>query len=137
MHAPMTGRAVGVITEWHWLAVAQAVIHSPQKLTQSTRAGFSQNWVECMLHQSGFKCHIPRLVHGVLKNDMTWWRNFVNLSYMSVHPSTHPMALQPKLGLGLHLRFRDKKVLQCEVLASRLIPVKFAGPMIFCWGLFP
>jgi len=29
--------------------------------------GFNQRLVQCMLHSSGFKCYIPRLVHNSSK----------------------------------------------------------------------
>jgi hypothetical protein len=52
--------------------------------------------------------------------------------------SIHPMALQPKSGLGL-LYWSSVTIMfyGVRLLASRPIPVNFGGPVIFCWGLLP
>jgi hypothetical protein len=52
--------------------------------------------------------------------------------------SIHPMALQPKSGLGL-LYWGSVTIMfyGVRLLASRPTPVNFGGPMIFCWGLLP
>jgi hypothetical protein len=55
-----------------------------------------------------------------------------------LHPSIHPMALQPKLGLGLLYRGSVTIMFYgLRLLASRPTPVNFVGPMIFCWGVLP
>jgi hypothetical protein len=49
----------------------------------------------------------------------------------------HPMALEPKLGLGL-LCWGSITIMFYGVrLVSRPTPVNFGGLMIFCWGLLP
>jgi hypothetical protein len=54
-----------------------------------------------------------------------------------VDPSINPMELQHKSGLG-HLCWGSITIMFYGVkLASRLTPVNFGGPMIFCWGFTP
>jgi hypothetical protein len=49
--------------------------------------------------------------------------------------SIHPMALQPKSGLGLvYWGSVTIKFYGVRLLASRPTPVNFGGPMIFCRG---
>jgi hypothetical protein len=69
--APRTGRPISVTTEEIILGVGQAVVQIPWKLTQKAAEELSCSWrlVQHILHCSGFKCYIPRLVHGLIEND--------------------------------------------------------------------
>jgi hypothetical protein len=60
------------------------------------------------------------------------------ITVITYGPSTHPMALQPKSGLGL-LCWGSVTIMfyGVRLLASRPTPVNLGGPMIFCWGLLP
>jgi hypothetical protein len=53
------------------------------------------------------------------------------------HPSIHPVALQPKLGLGLLYWGSMTMFYGVKLLASWPTPVNFEGPMIFSWGFTP